>query len=201
MLTNRPSFDGNEGFRKVLEQAPAGAASQAYFDLPRVVGFVYNTVVPMLQGMQGAIDKKLEPFGVAVNLHDLPRAEVITKHLTPCVSYTKVEDGAIRMGYVSPFGLSLSLGSLAALGAVAGGTAMAVERGQEEQMRRRMEAEVSRKDAQARLATIQQQLNDAHATNRKLVRQLEAERGRWAARLAKLEAQLAELRKLIEEQR
>ncbi|MHC4451724.1 MAG: DUF3352 domain-containing protein [Planctomycetota bacterium] len=183
MLTNRPSFDGNEAFRKVLEQAPAGAASQGYFDLPRVVGFAYNTVVPMLQGVQGAIDKKLEPFGVAVNLHDLPRAEVITKHLTPCVSYTKVEDGAIRMGYVSPFGLSLSLGSLAALGAVAGGTAMAVEKGNRVAMDEAMAAQ------------------RAHRRIRELELQLVKERERWAARLARLEAQLAELKKLIEEQR
>jgi len=178
LLTNRPSFDGNRAFAAALKHVPEGAVSHTYFDLPRVVGYLYNTAVPVLQGLQGAIDRELAPYGASVNLHDLPRAEAITKHLSPCVSYTRVEKNALRFGYVSPCGHWLVTGTGAAAGLavalVAQGEAMAMDRTEAEKARMRAEITALR--------------------NR-----LRAERARWAKRLAELEAKVEELARILEE--
>ncbi len=67
--------------------------------------------------------------------------------------------------------------------AVAGGAAYTVERGNQ----------VAMEEATAAA--------DLHRRIRQLEQQIEKERRRWGAQLARLEAQLAELRKLIEAQR
>ena len=55
------------------------------------------------------MDRSAAFIFAALNLGwHLPRAEVITTHLSPCMSYTRVEDDALRLGYVSPCGVSLA---------------------------------------------------------------------------------------------
>jgi hypothetical protein len=186
-LSKRPTLAENRAYAAARKRIPDGAVSHTYLDLPRVVGFVYNTMAPLLQGLQGAVDRKLEPFGTALNLHDLPRAAVITKHLSPCISYTKVEDDALRFGYVSPFGAGLGVGGIVGIGATTGLAVSLIRKAE-------MEERIEELRTERELAEARRDLEVQRAARAK-------ERARWEARLAKLEAELAELRKLIQEEK
>ena len=173
----------NEDFVRVRMQVPAGAVSSGYFDLPRVTGFLYNSIVPVLQGLQGAADAELKQYGVALNMHRLPRTEVILRHLSPAMSYTVVKGNDIRMGYVSPCGSALMLGGIGALGALAGVAdetqSVAVAEASEEM------------DLYRELERLTMERN-------KLLEQLKKERQLWAKRFEEIEKALAELERELE---
>ena len=120
MLARRGSLEDNEGWKRVRQSVPDGAASGGYADLPRLFAWGYETAALALQGLQGAANRELAPYGTKLNFHDLPRAEVITRHLSPTVTYSVSRDGVTRMGYVSPCGVSLVAGAVIGLGAAAG---------------------------------------------------------------------------------
>ena len=130
-LSRTHSLRDNPDFNKLRQSVPQGATASSYIDCPAIVGFAYNTLVPVLQGMQGAINGQLQPYGASLNFHELPPSSVITKHLSPMMSYAKMEKDAFRMGYVSSFGLSVTAMSTAGLGAVVGLSVAFMERGRE----------------------------------------------------------------------
>lgn len=115
-LLEKPSLDGNPAFQDALRALPEGAASATYLDLPALVTWVYNTLVPVAQLVQGGANANLRGFGVTLDFHDLPVAEVIARHLGPLVTYTVVEDGALRLGMVSSFGAATVVVPAVALG-------------------------------------------------------------------------------------
>ncbi len=173
-LARTRSLRDNAEFNRLRRSVPQGSIASSYVDCPKLVGFAYNTLVPVLQGLQGAINRELAPYGASINLHELPPSSVITKHLSPYMSYVKMEKDAMRIGYVSPFGLSLTAMSAGGMGALVGAAYMA---GRQRVQVVMVEAE----EAQA------EELG-AHAMRR-----------HYEERLRKLERQIAELRKLIEE--
>jgi len=190
MLGRRGSFTRralttNQGFVRILKQVPEGAASCGYFDLPRITGFLYNSLVPMLQGVQGGAGRALRPHGFSLNFHELPRTEVILRHLSPAISYTVFKGNDLRMGYVSPCGASLVVGGISAIGALAGVTETVVAEGREIAM--------EDGDLYAQLELLIQERD-------KLRTQLGVERERWMKRIAGIEEQLAELERELKEQ-
>jgi hypothetical protein len=108
-LLEKPSLDGNPAFQEALRALPAGAASATYLDLPALATWVYNTLVPFAQALQGGANAELRRFGVTLDFHGLPLAETIARHLAPLVTYTVVEERAVRMGMVSSFGAATLL--------------------------------------------------------------------------------------------
>jgi len=178
-LQRKATLADNPRFQKLRAGIPQGAVSVTYLDLPRVAGWAHNTAVPVLQGVQGAINRELASFGVSLNFHDLPSADVLVRHLTPVLGYSKVEDNAIRFGYISPFGMSLSMATPAVVGGIVGLTFMTIRKG------RVVEARVMEEEERA-------------AGNEERQRRFEIER--YEKRLAELERQLEELRKLLQEE-
>jgi len=177
-LRRKPTLADNPRFQSLRAGIPEGAITATYMDLPRLVGWTYNTAVPVLQGVQGAINRELAPFGASVNFHDLPSAGVLMRHLTPVLGYTKVEDTAIRFGYVSPFGMSLSAAAPAMVGVMVGMTFVLIEKGREVEVRA-----VAASEAEEEMADR--------------ARRKEIER--YERRLAELERQLEELRRMMRE--
>ena len=171
-----------------MRSVPQESMNASYIDTRRLVGWIYNTGVPILQAVQGAANRGLARFGMTLNLEDLPPAEVITRHLGGMMTYTSVEEGCIRFGFVSPFGAPAILGIAASGGALAG---LTMTRGVV-----RHAAQESRKADQARLRA---QLRKAEVEKAQLKNELAMERAKYEQRIAAIEAQLAELRKLLEE--
>ncbi|MHC4952759.1 MAG: DUF3352 domain-containing protein [Planctomycetota bacterium] len=202
-LTRKSSLADNPRFQELRAAIPQGAISCGYWDMPKFVGWGYNTVVPALQGVQGAINHKLKPYGASVNMHDLPPASVILKHLTPVMSYTKIEKDAVRFGYVSPCGLSLATIVPAAAVAAAisvdtmeRGRHMEMMRARERAERARLEAEARRRKAAAEAAARGKKEAAEVAALRK---QLAAQRARYERRIRQIERQIEELKKLLQE--
>ena len=176
----KASLAGDEDFRALLRRIPESAASSSYVNTGAIVAWGYNTLVPILQSAQGAINKEVKAYGFQLNFHDLPPVEVITKHLGGSMGYTAPEDGVLRMGFVSPFGSPvIAVG----VGFLAGTTAALVQKGQQE-ARRASRNMMRRERDRARVAEMR--------------KQLAAQRARYEQRIARIEKQLAELRELIE---
>ncbi|MCZ6574230.1 MAG: DUF3352 domain-containing protein, partial [Planctomycetota bacterium] len=117
-LMEKPSLASNPRFRLLRETAPAGATSLTYVDSPRIAGWLYNTIVPILQGTQGAINHEIGKWGVQLNFHDLPPASVITRHMQAGGMYWVCGDDHLRLGTVSSFpGTLLAIPATAMLAA------------------------------------------------------------------------------------
>ncbi len=120
VLTERPSLAAGPRMRGPIARLPASTTSCSLYDTTLLFTWIYNTLVPLAQGAQGAINAQLARFGIpgGLNLADLPPAEVIARHLEPTVTFTAVEEDCLRMGYLSPYGTTLlALPVLAAAGA------------------------------------------------------------------------------------
>ncbi|MGQ0615063.1 MAG: hypothetical protein ACT4PV_15120 [Planctomycetaceae bacterium] len=116
-LSEKPSLEGNEAFRAMLRELPASSASCTYLDARRLAHWIYNSAVPLLQLFQGGMNANLRDAGFDLNFQDLPIAGVLTRHLSPFVSYTAVEKDCVRMGAVSSFGAPALLLPVLVIGA------------------------------------------------------------------------------------
>ena len=179
-------LDESEEFAALRRKIPDSSLACTYVDTTRFVRWGYNTLVPVLQGLQGSINAQLRPFQVRFNFQDLPPVEVITRHLSPMVFFEAGEADCYRAGFVSPYGTTGMLVPLA----VAAGAGSWVAMRSEEMVRQQARAERRMSDAavEAELARTRQQLMQAQADKAKL-----------EARLADIERQMAELRKLVSE--
>jgi len=177
-LVEKPSLGGNEDFRARLREVPSSATTCTYVDTKGLVTWLYNTVVPMLQGAQGALNRKLLPYGIVVNFGDLPPASAIASHLTGTVFYGAVDPDGVRLGCVSPFGAAAAAFPVFAAAGVAGLGGMVAR-------------PVARDVREIRVAPEVEPR--AHA-------RLKEENARLRARLADIERQIEELRRLVQEQ-
>ncbi len=116
-LSEKPALEGNEAFRAMLRELPPASASCTYLDARRLTHWIYNSAVPLLQLFQGGMNANLRDAGIELNFQDLPIAAVLTRHLSPFVSYTAVEKDCVRMGAVSSFGAPALLLPVLAIGA------------------------------------------------------------------------------------
>ncbi|MEM8883940.1 MAG: DUF3352 domain-containing protein [Planctomycetota bacterium] len=183
-LGRRASLRESASLGALAKQAPQDPSSVGYFDLPRVFAFLYNTSIPAIQGLQGAINRELKPLGAKISLHDLPRAEVFLRHLTPIMSYTKTNDEAFRFGYVSSCGLTLMTSGVAAAAVM--GVAV-------------FEWEADEQYAEA-IAVRQDELVKALEAEIAQLQALRAkDRQRYAERLERLAKQIEALRKQMKE--
>ncbi len=173
-LMEKASLAGQKDFVALSRAVPEGAASATYLDTKALVGWLYNSVAPILQGLSGAINEKLQPYGLALNFKDLPPATVLTRHLTGTMYYTVVENDGVRAGWLSPFGSAGIALPVVAIGLVAAG-AMVIDEHDHEEARLRY-----------RLRRSRQQLKRESAKNRKL-----------QARLRAIEKQIEELKKQL----
>jgi hypothetical protein len=187
-LMDKPSLDESEEFAALRRQVPDSSLAVTYLDTTLFVRWGYNTLVPVLQAVQGSINAQLRPFQVKFNFQDLPPAEVITRHLSPMVFFEAGESDCYRAGFVSPYGMTGLLVPVAAAGA---GLVTFSQLEQGERMRQRAEAErrmAQREALEVELARTQQ-----------LLAQTRADKAKLETRLADIEQQLAELRKLVSE--
>lgn len=193
-LMEKPALAARADFQQLLSAAPRTSVSATYFDLGRVVTCLYATAVPVLQVAQGAANRKLAMVGVRLNFEDLPPADVIARHLSGVLCYTAVEDDCVRMGCLSQFGAPLVVAPVAALaGAAAALFAM-----------RKKEAEHMERMAAERLGKAQEEVARAginELARAQEVEKLRAENEMLRERLAKIEEQVAELRRLVEEKK
>ncbi|MHC4549639.1 MAG: hypothetical protein ACYTEZ_12780 [Planctomycetota bacterium] len=188
-LLEKRSMQGNEEFRALQRRVPDSAMSVSYLDTKGLVAWLYNTGVPLLQLLQGALNQELQPYGVRLNLQDLPPAEVVTRHLGGAVFYTAVEEDCIRIGCVSPFGAPIVVVPVMAVGVAA----TLVEKGEREarrQQARRAQRLAEAARARAQLKKLRAQQEKLRAQNRML-----------RERLRRIEDEVAELKRLLEEQR
>jgi len=181
-LSRPHSLRDNPEFNKLRQSVPQGATASSYVDCAALVGFAYNTLVPALQAVQGAANRELQPYGASLNFHELPPSSVITKHLSPCMSYFKMEKDAVRMGYVSPFGLSVATAGTAGLGALVGLSVVLVDKGREVEIADAVAEEEVRRDFDAERRAAMERMR----------------RG-YEERLTQLERQIEELKKFLEE--
>ncbi len=200
------SMANNPDFQRLSAEMPRTAMSSMYFDAKTLVGWLYNTATPIIQGMGGAANRAIAQFNpnVRVNLATMPTADVIVKHLGGAMTYTCVEPDCIRTGFVSDYGAAfLVLPVLAVAGVVA--PVVIMQEGANEGSRARWRAmDAEREAAQARakmralevevartraeLEKARGQLNQTHTANRDL-----------ANKLTNLEKQVAELKKMLDD--
>jgi len=173
-LREKTPLARSEGWRTRLADMPAGAYSLAWIDAPRLCAWLYNALTPLLQVVQGAGDRKLEPRGVQLALADLPPADVITRHLSPALFYAVSGDDCVRMGFVSDFGaafLAVPVAAAATVGALAArgrreAAVREMERAREEALRRENEmlrrrlAEIEREVAEIRRLLAEREGDD-----------------------------------------
>ncbi|MHC4934527.1 MAG: hypothetical protein ACYTGV_20335, partial [Planctomycetota bacterium] len=177
-MTEKPSLARSEDFRSLLRSVPQESMNASWIDTRRLVGWIYNTGVPIAQALQGAANRELAKFGMTLNLEDLPPAEVITRHLGGMMTYTSVEDDCIRFGYVSPFGAPALLGVMATGGAMAGLT-----------LTRGVVRHATQRPAED--ARLKAELRKAEVEKAQLKNQLAMERAKYEERISVIEAQLA----------
>ncbi len=120
-LAEKPSLAASPRMRGPIARLPASTSSCSLYDTTLLFTWIYNTVVPLAQGAQGALNAQLARFGVTpgINLADLPPAEVIARHLQPTVTYTAAEEDCLRMGFLSPYGSTLLAVPVVVAGAAA----------------------------------------------------------------------------------
>jgi hypothetical protein len=178
-LAEKVALAGRPEFQQLLAAAPRGSMSASYVDLGRVATWLYGTGVPILQSAQAAINRKLGPIGARVNFEDLPPAEVVARHLGGVVLYTAVEPDCIRTGFVSQFGAPLAAVPASFL---AGLVVVLIPRARFEADRVKERHPGQTREAEAAAAEAA----------------LRAENEMLRQRLAKLEEEVAELRRAIE---
>ena len=81
----KPNINQNRDFAKLREMVPENAGGASYLDLPRMVGFVYDTVVPFIQAVP-------QPTTGGVSIYELPESEVFTKHLYGRIAWTQTDE-------------------------------------------------------------------------------------------------------------
>jgi hypothetical protein len=218
---------GRADFRQLLAATPRNATSATYVDLGRIASCLYATAVPLLQGVQGAVNRpnprlpvpvQMALGGLKLNFEDLPTADVVARHLSGFVAYTCAEDDCIRVGFVSQFGAPLAVVPIAAMAGVAAaviGQAHARDRVEATQRARaEMAAQQAAQQAakaaqetqrgdmlQAKVEEMQRMLAASEAANQALrgnVEKVVAENDMLKKRLSDLEAQVAELLKASE---
>jgi hypothetical protein len=185
-LLEKRSLQGSEEFRTLLRRIPQSSTSHTYVDMKGVTAWIYNTAVPVLQVLQGAINQELTKLcdrmrvgRVQLNFQDLPPAEVLTRHLGGAMFYSAVEDDCIRGGYVSDFGATLLMAPFMMLGTVA---SMAAQGKAMESVRAHATAE---------------RAEESHGQ----LERLRAENAVLRHRLAGIEKEIAEIKRLLEERR
>lgn len=102
----RPGFSGvagTERFKAARARIPADVPSAAYVDFPELVTFLYNTVLQFAGVARGFGDGEA-PF----NVHALPSAEVLTRHLTASIESMEFRADGFRVASWSPVGVNLS---------------------------------------------------------------------------------------------
>ncbi|MHC4134881.1 MAG: hypothetical protein ACYS0K_07850 [Planctomycetota bacterium] len=185
-LLEKRSLQGSDEFRTLLRRIPQSAVSHTYVDMKGVVAWIYNTAVPVLQVVQGAINKHLGHFcdemrmsRIQLNFQDLPPAEVLTRHLSGAMFYSAVEGDCVRVGYVAYVGATLFVAPFMMLGM----TATLVAKGEhEEAIQKRRRAERARQ-------------------RRSQLERLRAENALLRKRLDRIEREIAEIKRLVEEPR
>ena len=185
-LLEKRSLQGSDEFQTLLRRIPQSAVSHTYVDMKGVTAWIYNTAVPVLQVLQGAINEKLARFSdrmqmgrIRLNLQDLPPAEVLTRHLGGAMFYTAVEDDCVRFGYVSDFGATLLVAPIVMLGTSA---TLAAKGERKAAVRARRHAE----RAEKRSGQLER---------------LRAENALLRKRLDRIEREIAEIKRLVGEKR
>ncbi len=103
-----PDLTKNSDFASLRRRVPADALSISYLDLPRLVSFVYDTMMPLLQGM-------VSEGPQAPPLYELPDARVLERHLFGRVGWTRADARGLHWEAYSSMDMSGF-----AIGAVAG---------------------------------------------------------------------------------
>jgi len=185
-LLEKRSLQGSDEFQTLLRRIPQNSVSYTYVDMKGVTAWIYNTAVPVLQVLQGAINEKLARFSdgmrmgrMRLNLQDLPPAEVLTRHLGGAMFYSAVEDDCVRYGYVSDYGATLLIAPIMMLGTL-GTLAAKGEHEAADQARRRAERKEKRRGQ---------------------VERLQAENALLRKRLDGIEREIAEIKRLLGEKR
>ncbi len=193
-LMEKPALAARADFQQLLAAAPRTAVSVSYIDLGRVFTWLYATGVPVLQAVQGAINRQpqLAMVGIRFNFEDLPPADVIARHLSGLVTYTAVDDDCVRMGCISQFGAPLVVVPVAVL---AGLVVVLIPKSQAAAER------IARLNAERQAQALEEV---ARASVTEMARaqetgKLRAENAMLRERLAKLEEQVAELLRAAEE--
>lgn len=196
-LMEKPALADNADFKRLLAAAPRTAVSTTYLDLGRIIAWGYATAVPVLQVVQGAINRMVvdQPVlahamaGIRFNFEDLPPAEVIARHLSGMVTYTAVEDDCFRLGCVSDIGAPLAVVPVAF---VAGLAVVLIPMSQERAAR----LERVHVEREAEALREAQRLAEGAAE----AEQLRAENAMLRERLARLEQQVQELLRAAEQE-
>jgi hypothetical protein len=185
-LLEKRSLQGSDEFRTLLRRIPQSASSHTYVDMQGLTAWIYNTAVPVMQVLQGSINAQLARFcdgmrmsRIQLNFQDLPPAEVLTRHLSGAMFYTAVEGDCVRMGYVSDYGATLLVAPFMLLGM----TATLAARGEHDAM------------AQAHRRAERTEKRRAQ------LERLQAENALLRKRLGSIEREIAEIKRLLEEQR
>ncbi|MGH7162500.1 MAG: hypothetical protein ACREID_03365, partial [Planctomycetota bacterium] len=122
-LAEKASIETNADYQALRRSIPSSTVSSTYVDLRKLVGWSYNTVVPVLQVVQGRINRDAAKLGFRLNFEDLPPADVFLRHVSGAMFYTAPEPDCLRMGFVSPFGSATVTVPVFVLGMMAVGLA------------------------------------------------------------------------------
>ncbi len=79
-----PDLTANRDFASLRPRVPADAIAISYLDLPRLVSLVYDTMMPILQGMVAEGPQ-------APPIYELPDARVLERHLFGRVGWTRAD--------------------------------------------------------------------------------------------------------------
>ena len=199
IMNKQDSMANKADFVRLSGETPRTAAQVMYIDAKKLMGWLYNTATPILQGLAGAANRQIAQFNpnVRINLADMPPADVILKHLGGAMTYWCVEPDCIRMGFVSDYGMAFIALPVAAVAGIAV-PVMVMEEGSSEARRARwrmMDAERENAEMRARLRRMEVQ---AERTRQQLGRERN-QNDTMKKRLADLERQIAELKKLLED--
>ena len=175
-LMEKPALPSHDEYKALLRRVPDTAVSTMYVDAGGMIGWLYNSAVPLLQVVQGGMHVHAAPFGLRLNMQDLFTADLLARHLGGCMTYTAVEKDCIRMGYVSDFGIAGLIVPAAMLAGAAGVAYMRLEAAP---------AEI--------VAPMPARAHREREAERR------AENAMLRQRLAEIERQLAELKRLLEE--
>jgi len=118
----KPSILDNPDFQRLRTRVPEGALGVSYLDVPRMLAFYYDTVMPILQSLQ-----QPDQGG---GIYELPAVEDLVRHLYGRIGWRVVDDAGVHWkshGAIDTNGLVLGGivvgGALATLGVTAGESA------------------------------------------------------------------------------
>lgn len=110
-----PNITSNRDFARLRERVPPHALGMSYLDVPRLVGVLYDTTIPLLQGIP-------QP-GSSSPVYELPDAETFTRHLYGRIAWTEHDERGVHWISHSPIdGSGVIIGAIA-FGAVYWGLA------------------------------------------------------------------------------